>query len=235
MEDWEDEKIPPVIAKELTKSKWDDEDVDEDDVKESWEDDDEPAPFQPKLSKMLNVMIGWNLGWDGGGEPVVKPPPEKAPKKPAAKSTEKKGKTVEVVKEEPLDPQAEKLRQQRLVEEADFRSTTELFAKKGDEKSLDSFVPKSESDFLEYAELISHKLRPFQAVMRLSMTDMKAADAKEVSTSVSAIANEKIKAEKEANAGKKKGGKKKQLHVDKPDDDLVGNPYDALDDYDDFM
>ncbi|KAJ6370792.1 hypothetical protein OIU77_001325 [Salix suchowensis] len=43
------------------------------------------------------------------------------------------------------------------------------------------------------------------------------------------------KAEKEANAGKKKqGGKKKQLHVDKPEDDLVVNPYDALDDYD-FM
>jgi translation initiation factor 3 subunit J len=50
----------------------------------------------------------------------------------------------------------------RLVEEADFRSTTELFAKKGDEKSLDSFIPKSESDFLEYAELISHKLRSFE-------------------------------------------------------------------------
>jgi translation initiation factor 3 subunit J len=45
--------------------------------------------------------------------PVVKPPPEKAPKKSAAKSTEKKGKTVQVVKEEKLDPLAEKLRQQR--------------------------------------------------------------------------------------------------------------------------
>lgn len=42
--------------------------------------------------------------------------------------------------------------------------------------------------------------------MRLSMTSMKAADAKEVSTSVSAIANEKIKAEKEANVSKKKQG-----------------------------
>ena len=53
----------------------------------------------------------------------------------------------------------------RLVEEADFRSTTELFAKKDNEKSLDSFIPKSESDFLEYAELISHKLRPFEVVL----------------------------------------------------------------------
>jgi translation initiation factor 3 subunit J len=45
--------------------------------------------------------------------PVVKPPPEKAPKKSAAKSTEKKGKTVQVLNEEKLDPLAEKLRQQR--------------------------------------------------------------------------------------------------------------------------
>ncbi|KAB5560862.1 hypothetical protein DKX38_005819 [Salix brachista] len=145
--------------------------------------------------------------------------------------------------------------------------------------------------------------------MRLSMTSMKAADAKEVSTSVSAIANEKIKAEKEA-TGKKKTGeifsttyvvlassakillfvapgphmqppdtetslmvlkiyplitlmnivhsflklfvnkfetnqlmvsypvlaavKKKNLIVDKPSDDLAGNAYEALDDFD-FM
>lgn len=30
------------------------------------------------------------------------------------------------------------------------------------------------------------------------------------------------------------GGKKKQLHVDRPDDDIVVDTYDALDDYD-FM
>ncbi|KAJ6368053.1 hypothetical protein OIU78_000596 [Salix suchowensis] len=104
MEDWEEEQIPSIAAKDKPISKWDDEDVDEDDVKESWEDDDEPDPA-----------------------PVVEPPPEKAPKKPVTKPTEKKGKTAEVVKEQPLDPLAEKLHQQRLVEEADFRSTTELF------------------------------------------------------------------------------------------------------------
>ncbi|XP_065849444.1 uncharacterized protein [Euphorbia lathyris] len=227
MEDWEDDvKIPPLLLKEQNKINWDDEDVDENDVKESWEDDEEPAPVQ---------------------EPVAKPPPEKVTKKPVSKTTEKKGKTVEVAKQEPqlLDPVAEKLRQQRLVEEADYKSTTELFGKKDDDKTLYDFIPKSESDFLEYAELVAHRLRPYEksfhyiallkAVMRLSMTSMKAADAKEVSSSITAIANEKLKAEKEANAGKKKtAGKKKQLHVDKPDDDLVVAGYDALDDYD-FM
>ncbi|XP_037497001.1 eukaryotic translation initiation factor 3 subunit J-like [Jatropha curcas] len=92
MEDWEDEQIPPLLLKEQPKSKWDDEDVDDNDVKESWEDEDEPAPA-----------------------PVTQPPPEKPSKKPVTKSTEKKGKTVEVAKEEPelLDPVAQKLRQQR--------------------------------------------------------------------------------------------------------------------------
>ncbi|XP_010553865.1 PREDICTED: eukaryotic translation initiation factor 3 subunit J-like [Tarenaya hassleriana] len=221
MDDWEDEKIPPIAVKAEPKNSWDDEDVDESDIKESWEDEDEPAP-----------------------PPVVKAAPEKAPKKAAAKGTDKKGKEAEAPKEEQLDPLAEKLRQQRLVEEADYRSTAELFGKKDEEKDLDTFIPKSESDFLEYAELLSHKLRAFEksyhyvgllkAVMRLSLTNVKAADVKDVASSVTAIANEKLKAEKEAAGKKKTGGKKKQLHVDKPDEDVVVDPYDALDDYD-FM
>ncbi|XP_062026196.1 uncharacterized protein LOC133742517 isoform X2 [Rosa rugosa] len=223
MEDWEDARIPSLLSKEpAVKGNWDDEDADENDVKDSWEDDDELAP----------------------PEPAPKAPAEKAPKKPATKAAEKKGKAVEVQKEEPLDPLAEKLRQQRLVEEADYKATKELFSTR-DEKNIDNFIPKSESDFLEYAELISHKLRPFEksfhyigllkAVMRLSMTSLKGADAKDVASSITAIANEKIKAEKEANAGKKKtGAKKKQLHVDKPDDDIAVDGYDPLDDYD-FM
>ncbi|KAL3820584.1 hypothetical protein ACJIZ3_006489 [Penstemon smallii] len=220
MEDWEDEHIPD-LKKEPLKGNWDDEDLD--DVKESWEDDDdEPAPA-----------------------PKAEPPPEKAPKKVPAKSVEKKGKAVEAAKEAPLDPIEEKLRQQRLVEEADYKSTAELFANKGDEKTLDNFIPKTESDFAEYAELIAHKLRPYEksyhyigllkSVMRLSLSSLKGADAKEVTSSVTAIANEKIKAEKEANAGKKKtGGKKKQLHIGKPDDDVAVDTYNDYDDYD-FM
>lgn len=50
----------------------------------------------------------------------------------------------------------------RLVEESDYNSTKELFGKRDDEKTLENFIPNSESDFLEYAELISHKLRPYE-------------------------------------------------------------------------
>lgn len=60
-----------------------------------------------------------------------------------------------------------KLLDYRLVEEADYKSTAELFARKGDDKTLDNFIPKSENDFLEYAELISHKLRPYEVCLSL--------------------------------------------------------------------
>lgn len=50
-----------------------------------------------------------------------------------------------------------------------------------------------------------HYIGLLKAVMRLSVSNMKAADVKDVASSVTAIANEKLKAEKEA-AGKKKTG-----------------------------
>ncbi|GAA0139857.1 translation initiation factor [Lithospermum erythrorhizon] len=226
MEDWEDVPVPDILKKEPVKSTWDDEDVDDNAIKESWEDEDEPEPA-----------------------PKTGPPVDKISKKTVAKTSEKKGKAIEVAKVDPaveeLDPVAEKLRQQRLVEEADYKATAELFGKKSDEKTIDNFIPKSESDFMEYAELISHKLRPYEksyhyigllkTVMRLSLTTLKGADAKDVASSITAIANEKIKAEKEANAGKKKtGSKKKQLLIDKDEDVVATAAYDDFDDYD-FM
>lgn len=48
--------------------------------------------------------------------PKPLPPAEKAPKKTIAKVAETKGKTTtKVAREEPLDPVAEKLHQQRLI------------------------------------------------------------------------------------------------------------------------
>ncbi|CAA7024058.1 unnamed protein product [Microthlaspi erraticum] len=86
----EAEDFQPLPAKFELKSNWD---VDENDIKDSWEEEGEPAPL------------------------IVKAATEKAPKKAAPKVVEKKGKTVEAPKassrEEPLDPIADKLRMQR--------------------------------------------------------------------------------------------------------------------------
>ncbi|KAM0941114.1 putative eukaryotic translation initiation factor 3 subunit J [Dioscorea sansibarensis] len=231
MDDWDDENFEPAPpTKEQPKGMWDDEDAEDDDVKESWEDED--VASAPKPAPLV--------------EKTVPTPDSKAAGKKVKESQQKVTEVSQVAAEVLIDPVAEKLRQQRLVEEADFKSTAELFAKKGDNNSLDNFIPKSESDFLEYAELISHKLHPYEksfhyigllkSVMRLCMTSLKAADAKEIASSITAIANEKLRAEKEANAGKKKhGAKKKQLHVGKPDDDMVVGRYDDVRDDYDFM
>lgn len=45
-----------------------------------------------------------------------------------------------------------------------------------------------------------------RALMRHSVVSLKASDAKEVASSMTVIANEKLKAEKDAAAGKKKTG-----------------------------
>ncbi|TYI22640.1 hypothetical protein ES332_A06G117400v1 [Gossypium tomentosum] len=54
MKDWEDE-IPPLLGKEQLKSKWDDEDIDDSDIKKSWEDEDELAspPYAEHISTKL--------------------------------------------------------------------------------------------------------------------------------------------------------------------------------------
>ena len=69
----------------------------------------------------------------------------------------------------------------RLVEEADFKSTTELFAKKGgDQKSLDTFIPKSESDFAEYAELIANKLLHYEVCLTLAVRSLVSAPFRQI-------------------------------------------------------
>lgn len=56
----------------------------------------------------------------------------------------------------------------RSVEEADYQNTSELFGiKSRGGVSLNDFIPKSEDDILEYAEMISRKIRPFE-VQKLS-------------------------------------------------------------------
>ncbi|KAL7174211.1 hypothetical protein ACSBR2_033465 [Camellia fascicularis] len=56
MEDWEDEPILPPLKKEQLKNRWDDEDVDENDVKDSWEDEEETALAAKTTAKSIVDM-----------------------------------------------------------------------------------------------------------------------------------------------------------------------------------
>ncbi|EFJ09892.1 hypothetical protein SELMODRAFT_129237, partial [Selaginella moellendorffii] len=220
----------PIVSREQPKSQWDDEDKEEEaQVKESWEDEEE---------KPVSLFA-----------PAPKPP--KAEKAEKAEKTDKKGKkSVPAAPQEqkpeeqaPSDPLAEKLKQQRLVEEADYQVTTELFGKESRGRPFEGFLPKSEADFIEYADLVARELKNYETsyhymtmlktLLKTATASMKAADVKEVASAVTVIANEKLKAEKDS-AGKKKGAKKKQLHVDKADEDNYSTAYDDVDEFD-FM
>lgn len=48
-----------------------------------------------------------------------------------------------------------------LVEESDFKATKELFGGKKGEKSLDDFIPKTEAEFEEFAEIAAAKMAPY--------------------------------------------------------------------------
>ncbi|KAI8005055.1 hypothetical protein LOK49_LG08G00845 [Camellia lanceoleosa] len=49
-----------------------------------------------------------------------------------------------------------------IADEGDPKSSDELFTESGNEKSLDNLIPKSETDFLEYANFISQKLHQYE-------------------------------------------------------------------------
>lgn len=187
--------------------------------------------------------------WEG----TVPKPQQAKPK--VSKYDESRGAHDLSTSSSPLDdPIAEKLRQQRLVEEADFKATMDLFG--GDGRDLDTFIPKSTKDFEELGRIIVAKYllphcdsdgaRPkntaaykagVKALMRMALRPLTASEVKDVEVSVAAIRSEKVKEEKMM-AGGKKTTKKATLNVGKSGgaaglDDYVYD--DVLDDDYDFM
>lgn len=144
--------------------------------------------------------------------------------KPKSEKTKQKQKfreeKVEVVDETLDDPLAEKLRQQRLVEEADLRAAQEAFGGGGGGRSkLDTMIPKTEAEMSEYADLLFGKyLRSLERspnyrhllkeLLKKATDHMETSGVKEIESAVVVIRNAKMKEDKDKSAKTKKGGKK---------------------------
>jgi len=126
MEDnWESEDFVPAIpfaAKENPKSVWDEEDVEDEEVNESWEDEDQPAPVSTPEPETFAAKPEKKKVSEGKGK--------NSKVEDGSKSSEIKRKGAKIEDEKLADPLAEKLCQQRLVEGADYQSTAELFGKR---------------------------------------------------------------------------------------------------------
>ncbi|KAF5955526.1 hypothetical protein HYC85_008382 [Camellia sinensis] len=72
-----------------------------------------------------------------------------------------------------IDCELEMFSWNSIADEGDPKSSEELFTESGNEKSVDNLIPKSETDFLEYANLISQKLHQYEMCSHLNGGDEK--------------------------------------------------------------
>jgi translation initiation factor 3 subunit J len=171
-------------------------------------------------------------------------PQTQASKPRISKYDESRG--AAAVDEGPLDdPIAEKLRQQKLVEDADYEATMDLFGKSID---LETFVPKSAKDFDDLGKALAAKyLLPhskvnaasykggIKALLHAALRPLSASETKDIETVVAGIRSDKLKAEKAAIGGKK-STKKATLNLgrDRGSAGLEDYIYDDAGDGDDF-
>lgn len=139
-----------------------------------------------------------------------------------------------------------KQEEQRAIEESDFANAQDLFMvnDKGGRAppkvdTLDSFKPVSEKDYSTFATMVGGRVCELgvdkagkyvqfvKDLMRVIMTDVSVDDAKDLSSFMGLISNEKRDAFKKSKGYKKKNNKKASVRVERS----------ALhdDNYDDFM
>ncbi|EFN56118.1 hypothetical protein CHLNCDRAFT_144733 [Chlorella variabilis] len=187
---------------------------------DSWEDWETEEPVVPGIPAAPQAEASKSkfVGEDEGEEEDPKwkanvPAPQQAKdKKGVSKYDESKGAQQRGGDDTPLDdPIAEKLRQQRLIEEADYQATIELFGKGRD---LEDFIPKSAKDFEEFGKLVAgkhmlphakagHYKAAVKSLLKVALQMMSAQEVKDVETCVAGIRAEKLKEEKAAQGGKK--------------------------------
>ncbi|XP_037603239.1 eukaryotic translation initiation factor 3 subunit J-B isoform X2 [Sebastes umbrosus] len=149
------------------------------------------------------------------------------------------------------EQQAEKLRVQKLQEDADLELANDAFGVSSTSNSvtgIDAMCPSSKDDFTEFEKLLKEKISQFEksdhyssfldSLFRELCISLEVEDLKKVTNSLTALLSEKQKQEKQ-NKGKKKkkgvvpgGGLKAQLR-----DDLDYAEFDGgyAQDYEDFM
>jgi len=227
---WDADDYEPPAAADKAKAvvandKWDGED-EEDDVKDAWDADSEEEKSKEEAA---------------------------APAPKAASSKKKKLRDKIALKEaalqddeddsnkSPEDKLAEKMRLQKMEENAQFALTRDMLGLKTG--SIDSMVPETKEDFEAFAKAISEKIRIFsnsdhyndllEMVTKDLALDMPVPTLKKVKIHVEGLHSTRLKEEK-ANKNKKVKGSKGTSLKNDLDKDLFGGGRGA-DDYDDGM
>ncbi|KAG2222590.1 hypothetical protein INT45_008709, partial [Circinella minor] len=236
-----DEKDFEVEVAIPKKTKWDDEDV-EDDVKDDWEE--ESSDEEKKEDKQL--------------PPIRKKVPlaQKIAEKKAAEEERKKEieakKAAIRAREDETEEEAfeRKQRERNLQIESDMNSATDLFSgvsvsKNNNSKSIEEFKPKTRVEYNDYAKRLAEIILAnsksinygtfLDTLVREIAAPCKDTDIRKAASSLTAMANEKQRQAKEATKTKKKGKPQLAAAGKNAAMDDSSAYRDVYDDFDDFM
>jgi len=204
----------------------------------SWEDEDEEEETKSKNStkkeekesvktQKKDVTPKKTVSKESDEEEEEETKPKVAPKKGGSAktttSTKKSGNKssgTPAPTPAPTQPSLTKQMQQKLVEESDFKHTQDLFS--GLNQAINLKQPKDEKDFEGVGEEVASSLLIYKSnqhfhklvksLIRKLCSDMKLDDINDLSFSVIALANEKMRLEKDK---PKKKTKAPKLNIDK--------------------
>ncbi|XP_071038030.1 eukaryotic translation initiation factor 3 subunit J [Parasteatoda tepidariorum] len=219
--DWENEDFEPVIKKPLPHTdRWEGEDED-DDVKDNWDDEEEDKEEKPEQN-----MVATQAKKKKSLAQIIAEKEEKRRKEIEEKMKLQEQPSKDLTPQERL---AHKLKQQKLQEEADLQLAKETFGViENDTDSIDNFQPSSKEDFDKFRKLLVDKIQKTEEsphfpnflddFCRDLCLNVSPEDIKKITSTLNALAHEKVKAQK-AKAGKKKpGSKKASLKLTRNDD-----------------
>ncbi|KAI8593929.1 eukaryotic translation initiation factor 3 subunit J [Geranomyces variabilis] len=208
MSDWEneDQEIAlPVAAAVVTTGAWDDEDVEEEEVKSSWEDSDDAAekpaaPAKPVAPPKKKQTLAQKL---------------KQKEEEERLAAEKAAEEAENDKYADETPEERKERLAQAVIDSDMQNARNLFGVSGGGSSkLETLNPTTRPEFDEYVSECLSTFSKFEsktqypyfveALVRGLLVAVNVDETRRISSSISAIINEKQKAAKAAVSGKKK-------------------------------
>ncbi|XP_077569339.1 eukaryotic translation initiation factor 3 subunit J-B [Stigmatopora nigra] len=239
MADWDAENFESEKPNQKApQDKWEGEDED-DDVKDNWDDEEDEE------KKDVNTAV-----------PVTKVSEKKKLSEKIKERENRLKKKQELEEEEELQEElspeeqlAQKLRVQKLQEDADLELAKDAFGVGSTSLvGIDAMCPSSKEEFTEFEKLLKEKISQFEksvhysnfldSLFRELSISLEVEDLKKVSNSLSVLLSEKQKQEKQ-NKGKKKkkgvvpgGGLKAQLRDDL---DYGGFEGGYAQDYEDFM
>lgn len=237
--DFEINEPPSVIPTILTINKWVGED-EEENVKDNWEDDDEDKKKeeQPKKQSAQSKKPKSRLE-----EKIEERERREIARKAKSKNLELDD-DVDFKDMTPEQIQAEKLRRQKIMEEADLEVAKEMLGLSDDE-NVDKLNPQTKEEFMAFKDALCRKILSYkksdhfanfiEELFRDLSANCSAAELKKFKLNMDNMFNEKMRVEKSEKGKKSKAKSKAKLRVE--GDNMVYDEYSAytIDDYDDFM